>query len=384
MQHTDHLLPSCEARKPSSRRRLAASLACFGALGLAGAAARAQASPPAAPPKAPPTVIQGTLERPGAAARQAPAKPAAPTIGCLISPTRIADIGSPVTGIVERITVDVGDSVRQGQTLVTLRSEVESAGERAAHARWSVDAEVRASEASLELARQRWQRARDLQAQGFFSPQAVEQALTELKLAEQKLKQTVSQREVLATDLEVVRAQVGQRVVRAPFSGTIVERFRQPGERVEDRPLLRLASLDPLRVDLLVPASRFGQYAVGDRLQLQPELASVKPVTAEVTHVDRVIDGASNTFRVRLSLPNPQQRLPAGARCTVDDAAVAAAAPTRPAPAPGAGPSAAPGPSALPGPSAAPAAAPTPARTDPGARAGAPPAGRVAQAGAGG
>ena len=288
------------------------------------ARAQAQASSAAAPAKAPPTLMQGTLVPPGQARAAPQAKAVAPTIGCLISPNRIADIGSPVTGIVERISVDVGDMVRQGQTLVTLRSEVENAGERAAHARWSVDAEVRASEASLELARQRYQRARDLQAQGFFSPQAVEQALTEMRLAEQKLKQSTSQREVLATDLEVVRAQVNQRMVRAPFSGTIVERYRQPGERVEDRPLLRLASLDPLRVDLLVPASRFGQYAVGNRLQLQPELAGVKPVTAEVTHVDRVIDGASNTFRVRLSLPNPQQRLPAGARCTVDDAAAVA------------------------------------------------------------
>jgi RND family efflux transporter MFP subunit len=216
--------------------------------------------------------------------------------------------------------------VRQGQTLVTLRSEVESAGERAAHARWSVDAEVRASEASLELARQRYQRARDLQAQGFFSPQAVEQALTEMRLAEQKLKQSTSQREVLATDLEVVRAQVNQRVVRAPFAGTIVERYRQPGERVEDRPLLRLVSLDPLRVDLLIPATRFGQYAAGDRMLLQPELAGVKPVAAQVTHVDRVIDAASNTFRVRLSLPNPQQRLPAGVRCSL----VESPAPTEP------------------------------------------------------
>jgi RND family efflux transporter MFP subunit len=276
--------------------------------------------------KGTPTLMQGTLVPAGAAARPVP-KPMAPTIGCLISPNRIADIGSPVTGIVERITVDVGDAVRQGQTLVMLRSEVESAGERAAHARWSVEAEVRASEASLELARQRHQRARDLQAQGFLSPQAVEQALTEMQVAEQKLVQSKGQREVLATDLEVVRAQVNQRVVRAPFAGTIVERFRQPGERVEDRPLLRLASLDPLRVDLIVPAARFGLYAVGDRLRLQPELAGVKPVTAQVTHVDRVIDAASNTFRVRLSLPNPDQRLPAGARCAVEDAGSAAQAP---------------------------------------------------------
>jgi multidrug efflux pump subunit AcrA (membrane-fusion protein) len=50
-------------------------------------------------------------------------------------------------------------------------------------------------------------------------------------------------------------------------------------------------------------------------------------VAAQVTHVDRVIDAASNTFRVRLSLPNPQQRLPAGARCTLVESAAQAEPP---------------------------------------------------------
>jgi multidrug efflux pump subunit AcrA (membrane-fusion protein) len=179
----------------------------------------------------------------------------------LISPNRVADIGSPVTGVIEEVAVDVGDTVREGQRLVALRSEVESAGERAARARWSPEAEVRAAEASLELAQQRHVRSRELLEQGFISPLAVEQSHTELRLAEQKLVQSRSQRAVLANDLEVVRAQVNQRVVRAPFG--------------------------------------------------------VKPVAAQVTHVDRVIDAASNTFRVRLSLPNPKQRLPAGVRCSL-------------------------------------------------------------------
>ncbi|MCZ8112911.1 MAG: efflux RND transporter periplasmic adaptor subunit [Betaproteobacteria bacterium] len=309
--------PRSRPRRDRARHAGLGRVACGLLLSLQGlGASHAQAPAPggAAPAKAPPTVIQGTLAAPG---RSAPPRAMAPTVGCLISPNRVADIGSPVTGVIEEVTVDVGDTVREGQRLVALRSEVESAGERAARARWSIEAEVRAAEASLELARQRHARSRELLEQGFISPLAVEQSHTELRLAEQKLVQSRSQRDVLATDLEVVRAQVNQRVVRAPFSGTIVERYRQPGERVEDRPLLRLVSLDPLRVDLLVPATRFGQYAVGDRLQLQPELAGVKPVAAQVTHVDRVIDAASNTFRVRLSLPNPQQRLPAGARCSL-------------------------------------------------------------------
>jgi len=44
---------------------------------------------------------------------------------------------------------------------------------------------------------------------------------------------------------------------------------------------------------------------------------------------DKVLDAASNTFRVRLSLPNPDNRLPAGLRCKAD----LPATPTAPSPA---------------------------------------------------
>ena len=41
-------------------------------------------------------------------------------------------------------------------------------------------------------------------------------------------------------------------------------------------------------------------------------------VTANVIVVDRVIDAASNSFRVRLELPNPDNALPPGLRCKLE------------------------------------------------------------------
>jgi membrane fusion protein, heavy metal efflux system len=82
-----------------------------------------------------------------------------------------------------------------------------------------------------------------------------------------------------------------------------------------------------------VPASRFGQYAMNETVTIRPDLPGATPVAATVTHVDRVIDAASNTYRVRLNLPNPGHRLPAGARCALDGAAAQAAQSAQAAPA---------------------------------------------------
>ncbi|MFZ2651433.1 MAG: efflux RND transporter periplasmic adaptor subunit [Burkholderiaceae bacterium] len=271
---------------------------------------------------------------PALACAQSP-RPAKQPIGCLIGPERVADIGSPVVGIVAAMHVDSGHAVHEGQVLVTLHADVESANLQAAQARSVIDADVRAAEANLDLARQRHVRAKELQDQGFVSSQATDQARAEHDVAAQKLEQARGQKQVSAREMGVVQAQLGQRTVRSPFHGVVTDRFINAGERVEEKPMLRLAMLNPLRVELVLPASRYGTVALREQVSVIPDLPGAVPAMARVTHVDKVIDAASNTFRVRLKLPNPGHKLPAGARCRVDLAPVPGAAPSAPKPVPG-------------------------------------------------
>jgi membrane fusion protein, heavy metal efflux system len=280
------------------------------------------------PAPAPVTTAPAAASPPAAAARSA----ARPTVGCLIGPEVVADIGSPVTALVAVVAVDRGDSVRAGQTLVQLESEVERNSMEAARSRAAMDADILAAEANMALARQRHVRAVELVGQGFTSPQTLEQAKAELDVAEQKLRQARSQKAVNAHELGLVKAQLNQRTLKSPFNGVVIERFVSPGERAEDKPLLRLAMLNPLRVELVMPATRWGSVSVGDKMPIVPELPAASAVTAQVTHIDKIIDAASNTFRVRLSLPNPGNRLPAGARCRLDGAEGGVAAAAVPAP----------------------------------------------------
>lgn len=262
-----------------------------------------------------------------AAAPPAPkAAAAAPKlVGCLIEPDRVADVGSQVIGLVERLHVERGDTVRAGQPLLALRADVERANVGVAETRSRVDSDVLAAKAGLELAEQKLRRAELLVAQNFLSAQAVDQARGEAEVARQKLSQVGSQQNIWLQERRVADAQLALRTVRSPFAGVVVERFVNLGERVEERPLLRIAVIDPLRVELLVPTTHYGRLAPGDQVSILPELPGAEAVKATVRHVDRVLDAASNSFRVRLLLPNPGSRLPAGLRCKADfpDAAAA-------------------------------------------------------------
>ena len=262
---------------------------------------------------------QAAQSTPAPARAPAPRATAAPrNLGCLIEPDRVADVGAQVVGVVESMAVERGDRVVAGQPLLKLAAGVERAAVDVAQSRAQVDAEVRAAQASVTLAEQKMQRNLSLQAQKFVSSQAVEQSKAELELAEQKHKQTQSQQRIWGDERRVAEAQLALRTVRSPFAGVVTERFVNLGERVEEKPLLRIAVIDPLRVELMLPSPRWGSLKAGDRVMVQPELPGAQPVAATVRHIDSVLDAASNSFRVRLSLPNPHYRLPAGLRCTAD------------------------------------------------------------------
>lgn len=253
----------------------------------------------------------------------APAAPAAPggagtALACLILPEQVADIGSPGVGVLAWVGVERGDRVRQGQVVARLRAEVEQASSSVARSRADAEGDLRGAMAQRDLARLKLDRTRTLAQQDYVSAQAVEQAHAEWQVADERVTQAREAQQTSSRELSVSQAQLAQRLVRSPIDGWVVERYLNPGERMEDKPVLRVARLATLRVEVVAPLSLFGVVKPGQVVTVQPDLPGSAPRAASVTQVDKLLDPASNTFRVRLSLANPDDTLPAGLRCRVD------------------------------------------------------------------
>ncbi len=243
-------------------------------------------------------------------------------LGCLIEPYRVADVGSPVIGVIETIRAERGDRVEKGQPLAILRADVERASVEVAQSRAQAIGEYNAAVSNADLARQKLARAKDLADQQFISTQALEQARAEAGVADNRLAQAREQRGILAREHELAQAQLQLRTIRSPTAGVIADRYLSAGERVEEKPVFRVAVVDPLRVEVVLPASLYGSLRAGMGMSITPEFPGAGPRTAKVVLVDRLIDGASNTFRVRLELPNANMALPAGLRCKADMASL--------------------------------------------------------------
>lgn len=238
-------------------------------------------------------------------------------LGCLIEPSRIAEIGSPVVGVLESVQVERGDFVKKGQVLARLTSGVEHAAIAAAEVRSRTQLEVDLAQSNQDLAIRKHQRTLELQRQNFLSSQAVDQVETEVVLAKLKLAQALHDLKIYERENDLAHAQLNQRALKSPFTGFVTDRYLSPGERVEGKPVLKLAAIDPLHVEAILPISLYGKIKLGMIASVIPDFVDSQERYARVSQVDRFIDPASNSFRVRLQLPNPNAELPPGLRCKI-------------------------------------------------------------------
>jgi RND family efflux transporter MFP subunit len=238
-------------------------------------------------------------------------------LGCLVEPSIVVDVSSPVSGLLDRVAVERGDVVTKGQTVASIESRVERASVELALSKLQNEAEIRSAESNQDFARKKHERNENLHRDGVVSAQVREQAETESVLAAERLKQIREQRLVTTQEVQLARSQLSLKTIASPISGLVIERYLSAGERADEKPILKIAQVDPLRVEAILPAVMFGKVKKGMNARVQPELAGEASRNAAVTLVDRVIDPASNTFRVRLELPNPNYSLPSGVRCKI-------------------------------------------------------------------
>jgi membrane fusion protein, heavy metal efflux system len=234
---------------------------------------------------------------------------------CLVEPDHVAEVGSQVTGVLDSVHAERGDPVRKGQLLARLHAGVERASVTVAATRAQADADLNAAQTKYDFQRQKLDRAEELVNENFISKQALDEVRAETNVAKQQYIQAREQHRIAQRELELAQERLKMREIRAPFAGIVAERYVTVGERVEEKAMFRIARVDPLRVEIIVPAALFGTVANGMLAEVTPDLPEAKTLQAKVVLVDRMIDPASNTFRVRAELPNADSAIPPGLRC---------------------------------------------------------------------
>jgi RND family efflux transporter MFP subunit len=251
----------------------------------------------------------------------APAAGLANPYECLIEASQVVEVRSPVEGLIERVHVKRGDRVRAGQVLVQLESAPEASALEMAKYRSAMEGRVASAKNRLEFASKKAARAQELKEQNFLTAQARDEAEAERRVAESELRDAVENRELARHEARHSADLLSRRTLRSPFNGVVVDRMLNPGDLAESgtgrKPIMKIAQVEPLRVEVVLPISAFGKIKVGSAAQVVPEAIGGRH-PAKVLLVDSVFDSASGTFGVRLEIANPLGELPAGIRCQVE------------------------------------------------------------------
>lgn len=235
----------------------------------------------------------------------------------LIEPSLIVKIGSSVPGILDMVKVDRGALVKKGQVLARLRDKVERATMELARARAQMRSTIAVRQARLDYTQRRQQRMEGLFKKKVIPFEDMDESRTNTEMAEKELEEAWENIGLAKLEHQRSVEVLKRMTIRSPITGVVMERFLSPGEYVQDQPVLKLAQIDPLYVEVFAPVEIFGSIKMGMQAKVLPETPIGGSYTAKVVIVDRVVDAASGTFGVRLEIPNQKYQLPAGLKCVV-------------------------------------------------------------------
>lgn len=249
----------------------------------------------------------------------AAAEPATGSFDCMIEPSQMIEIRSPVVGLLQQVPVRRAALIKRGDVLAILESGVERSAAEVARARSEAQGALVSAQSKVAAAQAKARRFQQLYEEEFVSAQARDDAANELKLAEGELQVARDNSAQARLEHQQSVEQLNRRVLRSPVDGVVADLYLFPGSLVDSgegkKPIMKVAKTSVLTVTGMLPFKYFQQVRVGSNLTVTPEAPFSSPLDLKIKAVDRIVESTSGTFGVIAEIDNATQRLPSGIRC---------------------------------------------------------------------
>jgi len=231
-----------------------------------------------------------------------------------IEPLRVVEVKSRVSGEVQQIPVDTGQELQRG----TLIAMVDPRDVRNALSQAEADqalAQARVSNTTIQR-----KRAENLAKQGIISSQDLESA---------QLQETDARAQLVKakTNLQLAREKMGDVDIRAPISGTVIEKTVEQGQIIASASgnvsggttLVKMADLSTVRARALVDETDIGRVQPGQPATVTVEAYPGRPFRGTVSKIEpqAVVDQNVTMFPVLVELANPERLLKPGMNAEV-------------------------------------------------------------------
>lgn len=257
------------------------------------------------------------------------------------APQQTVTLRSQAEGQLQELTVDVGDTVKSGQTLaqlndVLLQTDIAEAKAELASRKAEVNRlrnEVKNAEIALEQAQAEAQQAQadanrqqNLAEQGAVAQQQAEVATTEATVAQQQVRAAREQiriaEDAVASAQEQVKAQesiIAQAqerrsysTLKSPLTGVVLERVTDPGNLVEPGDeVLTLGDFENVKIRVLVSELALGEIQRGQQVKVTLDAFPNETYQGSVTRISPSAND-SRQVPVEVRIPNPDRRIGQG------------------------------------------------------------------------
>jgi len=214
--------------------------------------------------------------------------------------------------------VDRGEFVRRGQLVARVDSTVEEAQAALDRFRAENTAAIEAARTNLAWNQRELARRRQITGNMFSRANDIDEMATRIEQDLIAIRRAEAEQRVAQLEAGRSRRALELKMIRSPVDGVVTEIKLTPGEFIyQQAAVMVIAQIDPLHVDLVLPAQRYRSVHLGSVGELMLDAPVGGSVLATVDAIDPLIDAASDTFRVRLTLTNPGNTVLAGIRCSV-------------------------------------------------------------------
>ncbi len=269
--------------------------------------------------KRPLAVLAVVLAGLGPAGAQAATFETDPVVSCLVLPWETIDLAAAIDGIVDELLVERGDVVQAGELLVRLNDDVQQAYYDTMKARAEDSTAVQQAQIRMDVAGASLDRNRALFERQQVTADQWDQIRGAYEVAVVELEAARAARHL--AQLEVARAEtaIRQTQVRAPSEAVVLARSVAVGERIGVDPLLKLAVIKKLRVEVFARAASYAAWIVGDTVQLVIQHPAPRRIEARIRAVDPVSDAGTGVVGVQMEVDNADVAILAGQQCGLAD-----------------------------------------------------------------
>jgi membrane fusion protein, multidrug efflux system len=195
-------------------------------------------------------------------------------------------LSAPVTERIVRLNFDDGSFVQRGQIVAVLQQAQQTA-------------ELREIQAREREAQQQLRRVETLKNRGFATRADYDSRVAGAAAAR--------------AQAQGMRAEIGERVIRAPFSGWVSLRNISVGAIAsQGTAIVTISDINTIKLDFTVPETMLASIRPGLTIQARAAAYPDRPFNGTIHTIDTVVDPDTRAVTIRARLPNPERLLRPG------------------------------------------------------------------------